>query len=280
MSLANYHTHSCFCDGEGDLESYVKEALSCGFDALGFTSHAPLPFYQSFVMENSKLKLYCDMINQLKAKYKGIIQIYMGLEIDYIPAVIGASSPQFRDLGLDYTIGSIHMMKNPENGEYLCVDESALDFQKLLQEVFKGDVEKCISNYYTLIRQMIREHNPSIIGHLDLVKKFNNNNEFFREDEKWYIDEVYQTLRVIAAAGSVLEINTGGISRGYIKSVYPSTWILKEAKRLGIPIILNSDAHSPKFIKAYFEQAIKTAQWVGYINQRRLINGVWNDTLL
>ena len=280
MSLANYHTHSCFCDGEGELESYVKEALSYGFDAIGFTSHAPLPFYKSYVMENSKLKLYCDMINQLKAKYEGMIQIYLGLEVDYIPEVIGTRSPQFQDLGLDYTIGSIHLMKNPENGEYLCVDESAIDFNKLLQEVFKGDVEKYITNYYTLIRQMIKEHNPSIIGHLDLVKKFNSNNEFFREDEKWYMDEVYQTLNAISAAGSILEINTGGISRGYIKSVYPSTWILKAANRLGIPIILNSDAHSPKFIKAYFEQAIETARGLGYSSQRRLINGGWNDTLL
>ncbi len=115
---------------------------------------------------------------------------------------------------------------------------------------------------------------------MDLVKKFNSNNEFFREDEKWYMDEVYQTLNAISAAGSILEINTGGISRGYIKSVYPSTWILKAANRLGIPIILNSDAHSPKFIKAYFEQAIETARGLGYSSQRRLINGGWNDTLL
>lgn len=280
MSLANYHTHSCFCDGEGEPESYVKEALCCGFDAIGFSSHAPISLFKSYVMEDTKLNSYCDTIKNLKAKYKDQIQIYLGLEVDYIPNVSGPSSPQFSGLELDFTIGSIHFMKNPHNGEYLSVDENAPCFERIMQEVFKGKIQDFISYYYTLIRQMIREHNPSIIGHLDLVKKFNSNNEFFREDEKWYIDEVNQTLQVIAAAGSIVEINTGGISRGYIKSLYPSTWILKECRKLGIPIMLNSDAHSPKFIKAHFEQAIEIINGVGYSCQRRLINGSWKDTLL
>jgi histidinol-phosphatase (PHP family) len=87
-------------------------------------------------------------------------------------------------------------------------------------------------------------------------------------------------LRVIAAAGSVVEINTGGISRGYIKTLYPSTWIIKECKRLGIPVILNSDAHSPKSVDAFFDQALEILQGAGYSQQRRLVNGSWKDTLL
>ncbi len=280
MSLANYHTHCFFCDGEEEPESYVQEALNCGFDAIGFSSHAPISFFRSYVMEDSKLQTYCDTIKKLKVKYNDEIQIYLGLEVDYIPDAIGPSSPQFSGLELDYTIGSIHFMKNLKNGEYLSVDESVQGFNKLLKEIFNGKIQDFISYYYLLIRQMIREHNPSIIGHLDLVKKFNSNNEYFYEDEKWYINEVYQTLQVIAAVGSVLEINTGGISRGYTKSLYPSTWILEESKRLGIPIILNSDAHSPKFLNAYFDQAIETINRVGYSSQRRLMNGSWNNTLL
>ncbi|MHB8124563.1 MAG: histidinol-phosphatase HisJ [Desulfitobacteriaceae bacterium] len=280
MSLANYHTHSFFCDGEEEPESYVQEALSCGFDAIGFSSHAPISFFKSYVMEDSKLQAYCETIKNLKIKYKNKIQIYLGLEVDYIPEAIGPSSPQFSCLKLDYTIGSIHFMKNPHNGEYLSVDENVPGFERILQEIFRGRIQALISYYYLLVRQMIKEHNPDIIGHLDLIKKFNSSNDYFCEDEQWYIDEVYQTLSAIAAAGSVLEINTGGISRGYLKTLYPSTWILEECKRLGIPIILNSDAHSPKLLNAYFDQAIETLRGVGYFKQRRLINGGWHDTFL
>jgi histidinol-phosphatase (PHP family) len=280
MSLANYHTHSCFCDGEGEPESYVIEAIERGLDAIGFSSHAPISFFKSYVMEDSKLLTYCDLIKKLKVKYQDKIQIYLGLEIDYIPDAIGPGSPQFKDLGLDYTIGSIHFIKNPHKDEYWEVDESPAALEKLIREIFKGNIHNFISYYFLLIRQMIKEHKPDIIGHLDLIKKFNSNNEFFNEDDELYIKEVKETLRVIAAAGSVLEINTGGISRGYIKTLYPSTWIIKECKRLGIPIILNSDAHSPKSVDAFFDQALEILLEAGYSQQRRLVNGSWKDTLL
>lgn len=280
MSLANYHTHSCFCDGEGEPESYVIEAIERGLDAIGFSSHAPISLFKSYVMEDSRLPTYCDTIKKLKVKYRNKIQIYLGLEIDYIPDAIGPGSPQFKGLGLDYTIGSIHFIKNPYKGEFWEVDESPAALEKLIREIFKGNVYDFISYYFLLIRQMIKEHNPNIIGHLDLIKKFNSSNEFFEENNELYVKEVAETLRVIAAAGSVLEINTGGISRGYIKTLYPSTWIIKECKRLGIPIILNSDAHSPNSVDACFNLALEILQGAGYSQQRRLVNGSWKDTLL
>ncbi|HWQ73123.1 MAG TPA: histidinol-phosphatase HisJ [Desulfitobacteriaceae bacterium] len=280
MSLANYHTHSCFCDGEGDPESYVIESIERGLDAIGFSSHAPIPFFKSYVMEESRLPAYCETIKKLKVKYQDKIQIYLGLEIDYIPDAIGPGSPRFKGLGLDYTIGSIHFIKNPHKDEFWELDESPAALEKLIREIFKDNIHNLISYYFLLIRQMIREHKPDIIGHLDLIKKFNNNNQFFNEDDELYIQEIQETLRVIAAAGSVLEINTGGISRGYIKTLYPSAWIIKESKRLGIPVILNSDAHSPKSVAAFFDQALEILQEAGYLRQRRLVNGSWKDTVL
>jgi histidinol-phosphatase (PHP family) len=280
MSLANYHTHSFFCDGEGELEDYVLEALEKGFDALGFSSHAPIPNFKSYVMDESRLPAYCEQIRNLKVKYRDKIQIYLGLEIDYIPAVVGPGSAQFACLGLDYTIGSIHFIKDPRDGQYWELDESAAGFAKITEEIFKGRMEDFISYYYLILRQMLRLHNPDIIGHLDLVQKFNSHNEFFSENEKWYQDEVRQTLQVIAAAGSILEINTGGIARGYVKSPYPSAWIIAEARKLGIPIILSSDAHTPKALDAAFEQAKELLRGAGYFFQRRIYNGIWQDTLL
>jgi len=280
MSLANYHTHSVFCDGEGDLESYVLAALTCGFDALGFSSHAPIPDFKTYVMDDSQLQTYCDTIRNLQIKYRNNIQIYLGLEIDYIPAVLGPGSPQFSCLGLDYKIGSVHFIKNPSNGQYWELDESSEGFEKIIEEIFKGKIQDFISYYYLLLRQMIRQHNPDIIGHLDLIKKFNSNSDYFSEDAPWYVAEVRQTLQAIAAAGSILEINTGGIARGYLKTPYPSAWIIAEARKLGIPIILSSDAHLPGSVNAGFEQAIALLHKAGYFFQRRLVNGRWQDTLL
>ena len=45
---SNYHTHSRYCDGKGELREYVELALANGFSALGFSGHAALPFKNTF----------------------------------------------------------------------------------------------------------------------------------------------------------------------------------------------------------------------------------------
>ena len=280
MSLTNFHTHSEFCDGKGELELYVKEALNNGFQAIGFSSHAPLPFYKSYVMPQERLQEYCDSVRELKTKYSDRIQIYLGLEIDYIPGIISPSSPQFKALNLDYTIGSIHLVKNGKPGGYTYTDETGEEFDELLIDVYGGDGANFARHYYSLIREMIRECKPEVIGHLDIIKKVNKDIRYFDETADWYKEEVLRTLEVVADSKAVLEINTGGIARGYVKVPHPSPWIFKECNKLGIPIMLNSDAHSPNHLNTYFKEAITLLKEAGYTEQRIILNGQWVNVRL
>lgn len=275
MSIANFHTHSGFCDGEGNLEQYVAEGIKHRFQAIGFSSHAPLPFYQSFVMRQEKLEDYCAEVRSLQIKYQDRIQIYLGLESDYIPGVTGPN--RFKSLNLDYIIGSVHIMKTGEPGEYICLDESDEEFDRLKRQVFGGNMELFARHYYNLIRSMVKENKPDVVGHLDVIKKFNNHNKYFDEEERWYKEEVLETLRVIADSDAVVEVNTGGIARGYIKTPYPSPWILQQCRKLDIPIILNSDAHSPKCLNVQFAETIPTLKEAGYTEQRIMLNGIWQN---
>ena len=280
MSIYNFHTHSEFCDGKGELELYVNEALSHGFKAIGFSSHAPLPFYRSYVMPQERLQEYCASIQELKTKYRDRIQIYLGLEIDYIPGVTSPDHPHFKALNLDYTIGSIHLVKNGKPDGYTYTDEAGEEFDELLQDVYGGDATKFARHYYSLIREMVREHRPEIVGHLDLIKKVNKDTRYFDETADWYKEEVMNTLQVIADSKAVLEVNTGGIARGYVKVPHPSPWIFKECNKLGIPIMLNSDAHSPDHLNAYFKEVLPTLKEAGYTDQRIILNGAWVNVSL
>lgn len=280
MILANFHTHSRFCDGTGELEDYVQDALRLGFHCLGFTSHAPLPFYQSFVMKNEELEDYCALVRDLKLKYWNRIELYLGLEIDFIPGITGVNSLTFQALGLDYTIGSIHIFKTGDQAEYICLDESDAEFERLLRDLFGRDVKRLIKHYYSLIRDMVEQGRPDVIGHLDVVKKFNWGSKYFNEEDSWYRREVLETLPVIASSGAVLEVNTGGISRGYIQDPYPSQWILRECNKLGIPIMLNSDAHSPRNLTTAFTEVIPLLKEAGYFEQRIMLNGTWQNVSL
>lgn len=278
MSFSNFHTHCYFCDGTGDPEEYVKKAIEFKFSDLGFSSHAPLPFPNSWTMEENNFYEYCNKINSLKLKYKDEINIYLGLEVDYIEDLISPTDEKFASL--DYTIGSVHMLKDIKTGEFLAVDGDEDEYIKLITSAFDNDVKKFVHAYYTQIRNMVSNKTPSIVGHLDLIKKHNKNNKYFNENESWYKDEILNTLKVISENKTILELNTGGKVRGYTDDFYPSNWILTECRHLDIPIILNSDAHNPQYINAYFSDATILLKNSNYLKQRILHNEVWQDVLL
>src|SRR5688572_6616337 len=99
---ANYHTHSNYCDGKGELAEYVTAAREKNIISLGFSSHAPVPFDCKWCMPKARLDGYLEEIEGLKKSNRDI-EIYKGLEIDFIPGVV---SPNDFDQLLDFTIGS------------------------------------------------------------------------------------------------------------------------------------------------------------------------------
>ena len=85
MKRFNHHTHSYFCDGSSVPEEYAEEAIRLGFDTLGFSSHAPVPFDNTFALKEERRPEYQKAIRELQKRYADRLEIYMGLEIDFIP---------------------------------------------------------------------------------------------------------------------------------------------------------------------------------------------------
>ncbi|KPU43820.1 histidinol-phosphatase [Oxobacter pfennigii] len=276
MGYSNFHTHCIFCDGKGEPESFVQEAVKQGFDALGFSSHSPLSF-NSWTMKEERIEEYLNTIENLRVKYKDDIQVYKGLEIDYIPGIYGPRSTRFENLNLDYNIGSIHTIKDEKTGEYPNIDGSSDEFERMLNGMFGGSMEKMARKYYGLVRDMVEIHAPDIVGHLDLLKKNNRGGKYFTEEESWYKEEIAKTLFVISKYRSIVEVNTGGMSRNYIDTFYPSPWILEECREMDIPVVLSADAHEPANISAFFNETAAFLKDIGYAKQRVLYNGKWAD---
>ena len=110
MQLSNYHSHCTFCDGRSTPEDFIKFAVAHGFRAYGFSSHSPLPFETFWNMSKDDMPEYLTEIERLKKKYSDRLEIYVGLEIDFLDKSYNASIPYFRNLPLDYRIGSIHFL--------------------------------------------------------------------------------------------------------------------------------------------------------------------------
>lgn len=280
MQFANYHAHSHFSDGQESPETYLKNAIKQSLHAYGFSDHAPIPIHNFGAMQSDQLFSYLSEIDHLKEAYSDSIQVYKSLEVDYIPGVIDINSSHIEKAQLDYTIGAVHYIDTLENGLPWGFEGSPANFERGLQEVFNGNVLNCISRYFELIREMVTQHCPNIIAHIDRIKKQNPDEKYFSEREAWYQHEVTQTLELIAETDAILEINTKGYYKGEIKDMYPSKWILDTAHEMGIPFIIGSDAHHPDDITKGFKYAIRLLRSMGVKTTKIFIDNEWQEVTI
>jgi histidinol-phosphatase (PHP family) len=221
------------------------------------------------------VKKYISEIDYLKEKYKGTIEVFIGMELDYIPGIGFDETSKELIEKLDYYIGSVHYLGKFNNGVMWTVDYDLKELLQGIDESFHGDKRLAVESYYKVISQMAKEYEPPIIGHLDLFKKNNKNNEIFDESEQWYVDAVDECLDVIKDTSSIIEINTGGISRGYTTEQYPSNFILKMIKEKNIPILINSDAHATDGIICKFEEMYGLIMDIGFEKTSYLTSKGW-----
>ncbi|HOX82652.1 MAG TPA: histidinol-phosphatase [Chryseolinea sp.] len=271
MNYSNFHTHSNYCDGKGELTDYVLEAKAKNMISLGFSSHAPIPFPCKWCMKTDDLLQYLLAVDQLKAKHKEI-DLYKSLEIDFIPNVTSPSDFANR---LDYTIGSVHFVEKLPDGTFWEIDGLHTLFLEGYEKIFHSNIKEVISRYFELTRMMVASSSPTIIGHIDKIKIQNIDGKFFNENDQWYQDEVIKTLDVIQQYGSIIEVNTRGLYQKKSTTPYPSPWMLEHIDKRNIPITLSSDAHHPSDLTNQFSETASLLSKIGFRSLTILHEGKW-----
>lgn len=109
---------------------------------------------------------------------------------------------------------------------------------------------------------MIETQKPDVLGHMDKIKMHNKERLFAKKD-KWYQDLVDACLLSAKRNNVVIEINTRGLYKGRCKELFPSPYIAHKAQKLGIPLMLNSDAHHPEELNGAFDQAMLSLKTAG-----------------
>ncbi|MBQ9537887.1 MAG: histidinol-phosphatase [Treponema sp.] len=262
----NYHTHTTFCDGKESAEAMAEAAKNLGFGILGFSSHAMYPFSDSWHIHIAPdgYEAYTSEISRLKEAYRGRLEILTGFEADYIPGLCKPDMEEYAKFKPDFIIGSVHYVLG--DGGYFEADGPLEETRNRIARYFGGDVRRAIAAYYDSERRMLRESRFTILGHADLIRKQNSKGAepLFDEDEDWYKAELEKTADAIAQAGVIVEINTGGMARGFLDSPYPSTYFLSLLKKRNVPVTINSDAHKSINLEFAFEQAKDAARQAGY----------------
>jgi len=276
MIKANLHSHSHYCDGKAPMEDMVQSAIDKEFSILGISSHAPVPIKNHFAIStDNQLRDYCGEVSYLQNKFKNDIELYLSLEIDYIPEITRSFEYFNQICNLDYTIGSVHLVRNGSNERLWFIDgPDAGIYDRGLKEVFNGDIIKAVTAYYHQINKMITTQKPDMVGHLDKVK-MHNKNRYFSEDEAWYIKLIDETLDYVKANDCVMEVNTRGIYKGRSDALFPGEMVLKKALKKGIPVSLNSDAHHPDDMDGYYSEAMKILNNIGFKELHYFHKGQW-----
>lgn len=277
MNLTNYHSHCLYCDGRADMEAFVRFALSGGFSSYGFSSHAPLPFPTSWTMEWDRMDDYLSEFHRLKAKYADRIELYVGLEIDYLDETSHPGIARFRDLPLDYRIGSVHMLPTAD-GEVVDIDVPADTFCRLVDVRFGGDLDRVVHLYYDRLLRMVELGGFDIVGHAD---KMHYNASCYRRgllDEEWYDDLVRSYFQEIARHGYQVEVNTKSYLDKHV--LFPNVRYFSYLNRLGIRVQVNSDAHYPERINDGRREALQALRRAGYRSVMELHDGTWQPVPL
>lgn len=271
---SNYHTHSHYCDGKGRMVDYLEAAKKHGVRQLGFSSHAPLSFPCQWCMTADAFPRYLNEIQEASIAYPQM-QVYKGLEVDFIPGMIGPAD--FRHT-LDYTIGSIHFVDGFQ-GKFWEIDNTSEIFNDGLRKIFEGDVRAAVSRYYGLTREMINNSPPDILGHMDKIK-INALGPAFDETDRWYAEEVEKTLQAIRQTNIIIEVNTRGLYKKKSETTYPSPWILERILSMEIPVTISSDAHHPDDLTRGFLSTVILLNKLGFKTISVLDSGVWKKTRL
>lgn len=257
MFKSNCHTHTVYCDGKNTAREMIEAAMEKGFVSLGFSGHSPMTMGNDWMMTAEKSKLYAEEIRQLKKEYAGKIDILCGIELDsYFE---GVNPDDF-----DFVIGSVHQLR--KNGVAYDVDESAEVLKKAVDEFFDGSFNEMSRCYYNALADFIIGTKVDVVGHIDLITKFNLDTVLFDESDCEYRKIVFDAIdRILSAKPDVLfEVNTGAMYRVGKKKPYPADFIIRYIFEKGGKITLTSDSHNTESIDFAFDESIAVIKSCGF----------------
>lgn len=248
---SNIHTHTAFSDGKNAPQEMAEAALKLGFHTLGFSDHGHAD-YDDCSMSAAAEPEYRREILRLKAAYAGRLHILLGYERDWLS---GADISPY-----DYAIESVHYVSI--DGALVCVDDTP-------ERLMEG-VRLCGGDPYRLCRAYFRTvaaccaGGARVLGHMDLVAKFNGRRPLFDEADPRYLACALEAADAAADSGMLIEVNTGAIARGWRAQPYPAPAILRHLAKRRAPVVITSDCHDARFLDCAFRETAERLRACGF----------------
>ena len=175
-------------------------------------------------------------------------------------------------------IGSVHYVE--VDGRFYGVDKRPEVLRKGIAEGFGGDVQAFARCYFETVAKVVEKTDCDIIGHLDVLTRYNETAPLFDTKSVWYRRMVSDTLDALLPSDRIFELNAGAMNRGLRTLPYPGEWALREMNRRGARITLSSDAHETENVCGGFARMAAYAKSCGYHTAWVLGKDGWREETL
>ncbi len=272
--LFDYHTHTPLClHATGAPRDYVLAAQKAGLSEIGFSDHNPMPTqFDSWRMKPDQLPEYLQLIQDARAEFPDF-PIRLGLECDFIAGYEDHIQKLAQEAEWDYLIGSVHYIttrasdqsSQTKDGMERWDVDSPKHLKKWAEKGSEHSVEEVWGLYFKEYAHMAASGLFDFFAHPDLVKKFGRLPE--GDLSSYYVE----ALDAIADHHGVIEVSTAGLRKD-CREIYPSRQFLEMAFQRHIPILINSDAHTPEEVGYAFADALQLVKEVGYTKVTKFKN--------
>ena len=259
--FCDYHTHTIFSDdSEYPMEECVKDAIYIGIKEICFTDHVDYgvkydlkdlkPEEVEGKILNVDFEKYFAELDRVRELYKDEITIKNGLEFGIQKHTISKFENLFEKSPLDFVIMSVHEIDDKELWNHSFQDG------KTEEEYYRLYFE----NLYYLVQNY---HNYSVLGHLDLLKRYDEKDGYnpFVENK----EIITKILKRVIADGKGIELNTSSI-KYKLDDLMPSRDILKLYLELGGEVLtIGSDSHCKRDLKnSHIEELKQELRDIGF----------------
>ena len=261
--LSTLHNHCTLCDGKSTPEEMLSAASAAGFTDLGMSCHGYAPFDPAYSIPGEEE--YLSAMTDLRAGWADRLRLHIGIEEDLF-------APSAMPERYDYRIGDVHYARDRSTGDFVPVDGSVDELVHVIRDLFRGNPMDMVHDYYCNMVTASESH-PLLLGHFDLITKYNEKARFFDENSDEYRDIATQALEACLSNGVVVEINVGAAVKKLRSVPYPAPFLLRRVRELGGKVSLSADCHYAPFLTAGLDLAVRCAREAGFDEVLQVIDG-------
>ncbi len=266
MPWFSYHGgHSGeFCrHAKGALDAVVDRAIAAGFTHYGLSEHCPRYRTEDLFPGEEDLgpdglvrafEAYTAQAHAIRERIGDRLDLLIGFETERLPP--GDWAARMRSLREqvkpDYIVGSVHDVEGQ------VIDFTPEKTREVAAEL--GGIEIMQTLYFEAVIDLVTALRPEVVGHIDLIRKFDGNAPTFSPRVRRRIDDALEAVRL---AGGVLEVNCATHRRG-LGPVYPLPDILARACQLGIGVTLGDDSHGAHDVGVGLDASMRAITNAGY----------------